>query len=151
MLMKVLLLNEKCRETNAASGCFVADLRASECRKGCEVCHLNELTANAMKSFCKIEGPGKEYILFANGIRTENVSLIINLDCANATLQALAKILESCGTPEWLVQSENMFELLEYFLFDTIKNGISLHLAGASPCLFYDTDRLLALVRSALG
>ena len=59
MLLKILLLGEKCRDANMASGCFVKELGARECRKGCEDCSLNELLEKAMKGFCKDEGPGK--------------------------------------------------------------------------------------------
>ena len=60
-------------------------------------------------------------------------------------------ILEKCESPTWLVTNEKIQKVLEYLLWDSIKTGISQNLAGCAPCIFLDTDRLLALLRRALG
>ena len=61
-------------------------------------------------------------------------------------------ILDSCcADPEWLITNEGFFRIVEFLLWDTFREGISTHLAGATPCLFPDTDKLLALIRKALG
>ena len=63
----------------------------------------------------------------------------------------MANILEKCDSPTWLVTNEKIQKVLEYLLWDSFKCGISQNLAGCAPCIFLDTDRLLALLRKALG
>ena len=63
----------------------------------------------------------------------------------------MATILEKCESPTWLVTNDNVQKILEYLLWDSIKCGVSQNLAGCAPCIFLDTDRLLALLRKALG
>ena len=43
------------------SGCLIEELGALDCRKGCDVCHFNEMFEKMKNYFPnKEEGPGKE-------------------------------------------------------------------------------------------
>ena len=66
-------------------------------------------------------------------------------------MELTTKLLADASEPEWLVLSGNMQKVLEYLLWDCYKDGLASHLAGASPCIFVDLDRLLALTYKALG
>ena len=66
-------------------------------------------------------------------------------------MERTTKLLVDASEPEWLVLSSNMQKVLEYLLWDCYKDGLASHLAGASPCVFVDLDRLLAMVYKALG
>ena len=61
------------------------------------------------------------------------------------------EILELPGVSEWLLTKEGMLQILEYFLWDQFREGISGHCAGVAPCLFVECDQLLAMIKSALG
>ena len=63
----------------------------------------------------------------------------------------VAKLLNQCDSPVWLVCNEKLTAQLEYLLWDAMREGISQHLAGSAPCILYDLDRLLTLIRKALG
>ena len=73
------------------------------------------------------------------------------IDCRNATLSILASLLSDCESPSWLLANEKLLTIVEYMLWDAARLGLSQHLSGTAPCLLYDLERLLALVRKALG
>ena len=73
------------------------------------------------------------------------------IDCKNTALELTTKLLANASEPEWLALSSNMQKVVEYLLWDCYKDGLASHLAGASPCIFVDLDRLLALIYKALG
>ena len=51
---------EKVREEGLNTGCFVYDLNSMECRKGCDICPLDEIASKLTNSFSSIkDGPGK--------------------------------------------------------------------------------------------
>lgn len=69
-----------------------------------------------------------------------------------AVMGVTTDILDTCcSEPEWLITNEALLRFVEFLLWDTFREGISSHLAGSTPCLFPDTDKLIALVRKALG
>ena len=68
-----------------------------------------------------------------------------------ATLRNMADLLTECQSPTWLVTNDVVMKRLEYLLWDSLKSGISEHLAGSAPCLTFDLDRILMLTRKALG
>ena len=57
----------------------------------------------------------------------------------------------ACSEPEWILMNLEFHKALEYALWDTAREGLSLHLNGTTPCSFLDTDKLLALLAKALG
>ena len=69
----------------------------------------------------------------------------------DATLSLLADILNDCDSPSWFLANEKLVTIVEYMLWDATKLGLSQHLSGTAPCLLYDLERLLSLVRHALG
>ena len=73
------------------------------------------------------------------------------LECKNASLQIVADILTKCKSPIWLVSNEKVQVRLEYMLWESLKVGVSHHLAASAPCLAYDLERLATLIRKALG
>ena len=75
----------------------------------------------------------------------------MNLECRGTTLQIAAKLLNNCDSPIWLVCNEKLVSQLEYLLWDALREGISQHLSGSAPCILYDLDRMLTLIRKALG
>ena len=66
-------------------------------------------------------------------------------------MRLVNELLAICGEPEWLVANDKLVSVIEYMLWETCKDGLGLHLAGASPCLFVDLDRMFALLYKALG
>ena len=73
------------------------------------------------------------------------------LDNRIATLRDMAEILEKCDSVVWLVKNEKTVSILEFLMWDAFRTGVSYHLSGTSPCIFFDLDRLLTLTKNALG
>ena len=67
------------------------------------------------------------------------------------TAAMVTDMLMTCDEPEWVVSNEKFLKVMEYMLWDTLRSGISLHLAGCSQCIFVDLDRLMALLSKSLG
>ena len=68
-----------------------------------------------------------------------------------AAIRSLADLLSECQSPTWLVTNEVVMKRLEYLLWESLRQGMSEHLAGSAPCVTFDLDRLLTLTRKALG
>ena len=68
-----------------------------------------------------------------------------------ATLRDLAQILEKCDSVTWLVTNDKVISILEFMLWDCLKEGVSYHLSGTSPCMMFDLERLLVLTKNSLG
>ena len=59
-MLKMKILGEVVRESGKTTGCIVADLNALDCKKGCMVCLLEEMTEQMIMGFPNIrEGPSK--------------------------------------------------------------------------------------------
>ena len=63
----------------------------------------------------------------------------------------MGDILSKCDSPSWLVCNENLLIRLEYLLWESLKTGVSHHLSATAPCLAYDLERLMTLIRKAMG
>ena len=63
----------------------------------------------------------------------------------------IADILDTCTEPGWLVTNDQLHRYLEFSLWESFRFGVSLHCSGASPALWIDTDKILALVRKSMG
>ena len=84
--------------------------------------------------------------------RDNNVEITLwNLESRDATLSLLATILTDCESPSWLLANEKLVTVMEYMLWDATRIGLAQHLSGTAPCLLYDLERLLSLIRRALG
>jgi len=145
LILKVRVLNEIIRESGESTGCFVKDLSALDCRAGCLICCLEEKAEKLFDGFPSVlEGPGKNL--------DAKISDKIHLsESRDATLSLLADILNACESPSWFLANEKLVTIVEYMLWDATKLGLSQHLSGTAPCLLYDLERLLSLVRHALG
>ena len=59
LIQKIKILGEIARESGATTRCFVLDLDALDCRKGCGVCELEKIAKKLQEGFpCTREGPG---------------------------------------------------------------------------------------------
>ena len=52
------ILGEIARESGATTRCFIIDLNALDCRKGCNVCGLEKVARKLQSGFSLTEGPG---------------------------------------------------------------------------------------------
>ena len=53
--------------------------------------------------------------------------------------------------PEWMMRKENFAKHLENIFMETIRRGLSQHLANIAPCQFVDFDKLMSLCQISLG
>lgn len=51
----------------------------------------------------------------------------------------------------WLLSKDDMLQIIEYMLWEDLREGISEHCAGVSVCHFNELDKRLTLIKSALG
>ena len=75
----------------------------------------------------------------------------ITLVCRNALLENIVELLSECDIPEWLVSSNKCIKLLEFALFDVLRDGLAQHLNGSAPCLMVEYERIYTLICKALG
>ena len=60
LIQKIKILGEIARESGATTRCFVLDLNALDCRKGCNVCELEKMAKDLTDGFANMKnGPGK--------------------------------------------------------------------------------------------
>ena len=147
-MLKVKILGEMFREAGTVTRCFIKDLNALDCRRGCMVCVLEKIAKRMKEGFPSIEeGPG----MFRDRDLILKAPLNMTSDNRMSTLRDMAEILEKCDSVAWLVTDEQIVSILEFLLWDSVRLGISLHLSGTSPCLLFDLERLLTLTKNALG
>ena len=53
--------------------------------------------------------------------------------------------------PIWIARKEGLIKMIEFYLLESLREGMSLHLANVTPCNFIELNKLLALFRHALG
>ena len=53
--------------------------------------------------------------------------------------------------PVWMARKESLTKYIEFFLMDFLREGLSQHLAGNTPCNFIDLEKLIAPLQFALG
>ena len=59
LIQKIKILGEIVRETGINTRCFILDLGALDCRKGCGVCGLEKIAKRLIDGFPSMkEGPG---------------------------------------------------------------------------------------------
>ena len=66
-------------------------------------------------------------------------------------MNMLTDLLDECSEPAWIVTNTDLIKVVEFALWESLRVGISGHLAGHSPCSPHELDRLLALFRKAIG
>ena len=76
---------------------------------------------------------------------------MIYIVCTNQLMNLLTDLLDECSEPVWLVTNTDIIKTIEFALWESLRLGISGHLAGLTPCTAHDLDRLLALLRKAIG
>ena len=58
-MLDMKLHMELVRESGEGTGCFIHDLNSLDCRKGCDICPLEELVKKLVDGFPDLEcGPG---------------------------------------------------------------------------------------------
>ena len=135
-------------EEGYESGCLIRELGAQQCRPGCQVCHL-ETKLTHLNRICPDlkEGPGLE--------NDSSQDYLLNdatfSACANQLVGIVTDMLDTCSEPKWLVSNDSFQKYLEFVLWESFRYGVSLHCSGSGPCLWIDTDKLLALIRKAMG
>ena len=53
--------------------------------------------------------------------------------------------------PVWMAKKETLPRMIEFYLMDALREGLSQHLAGNTPCNFITLDKLIAVFQFALG
>lgn len=53
--------------------------------------------------------------------------------------------------PIWMAKKAGLPRLLEFYLMDALREGLSQHLANITPCNFLELNKLIALLQFALG
>ena len=62
----------------------------------------------------------------------------------------IAEILMICE-PEWMAKKENLARMLEYYMYEALRQGMAMHLMREAPCVAIDLEKLLTLFQYALG
>ena len=58
-MQKIKILGEIFRESGATTRCFIVDLDALDCRKGCGICGLEKIAKSLQDGFASVkDGPG---------------------------------------------------------------------------------------------
>ena len=53
--------------------------------------------------------------------------------------------------PLWMAKKEGLARMIEFYLMDAIREGLSQHLAGITPCNFIEFEKLMTPLTFALG
>ena len=53
--------------------------------------------------------------------------------------------------PLWMAKKEGLSRMIEFYLMDAIREGLSQHLAGITPCNFIELEKLMTPLTFALG
>ena len=55
------------------------------------------------------------------------------------------------GDPEWMAKKSDFARILEYYLYESAREGLAMHLMRETPCVAIDLSKLIALLQYALG
>ena len=55
------------------------------------------------------------------------------------------------GDPEWMAKKNDFARMLEYYLYDSAREGMAMHFMRETPCVAIDLSKLVALFQFALG
>ena len=50
-----------------------------------------------------------------------------------------------------MAKKEGLIKMIEFYLMEALREGLSQHLANTTPCNFVELNKILALFRFALG
>ena len=53
--------------------------------------------------------------------------------------------------PEWMAKKEKFARIVEYYLMESLREGMAMHLMRETPCIAIDLQKLVALFQYALG
>ena len=53
--------------------------------------------------------------------------------------------------PEWMARKEKFSRMVEYYLMEGVREGISMHLMNETPCIAIDYEKLKTQFQYALG
>ena len=62
----------------------------------------------------------------------------------------LSRIFHLCE-PEWMARKENFARMVEYYLMESIREALSMHLMREAPCVAIDFNKLALQMQYALG
>ena len=82
--------------------------------------------------------------------RKEKLNLQNYLEAKKDAMSVLTEIL-MIGDPEWMAKKADFARILEYYLYESAREGLAMHLMRETPCVAIDLNKLLALFQYALG
>ena len=53
--------------------------------------------------------------------------------------------------PIWMARKDSLARHIEFFMMDALREGLSQHLAGNTPCNFIELDGMITPLQFALG
>ena len=53
--------------------------------------------------------------------------------------------------PFWIAKKEKLPRIIEYYLMESLREGLSQHLADVANCNFIDLNKMIAHIQLALG
>ena len=71
-------------------------------------------------------------------------------ECYEQSLDLISKILMQKET-EWIANNQEFLKILEFMMTESLRRGLSQHVAEVTPCVAYDLQKLMTLCNLALG